>query len=162
MACWACSLVQPRTTCLPRVDPPTVIWTHPYQQFINKIPWRHVYRPICWRHFHNWDSLFPGDSSSSQGHEAKGAHLHFFAKDLCKYDKVRTSRFGACSISYPFFFFNISNRQPKFITTILTAGHTTELGNPSQNSQRYDDQLLSGKSGHSNMVWSLLNGKQES
>jgi hypothetical protein len=53
MACSACFLIEPRTTC-PGMAPPTMGWALPHQSLIKKMPYRLAHSPLL-RHFLTWD-----------------------------------------------------------------------------------------------------------
>lgn len=59
MACSSYFLIQLRTYV-----PLTVGWALSHQSLIKQISQRFTYRPIWWKYFLNWSSLFPDDPGS--------------------------------------------------------------------------------------------------
>ena len=90
IACSACFLLAPRTTC-PGVATPTVGWALPDPPLIKKMHHRLAQKPIWCRHFVNGDSLFSEDCTLSQVDiklESTKSHKKF--KDTHIGEKKRT------------------------------------------------------------------------
>lgn len=82
LACFDNLFIQPRLTCL-RTLPPTMVSAllHCYHSH------RHVQRPVWWRQFFNWGSLYP-DMSSLQPRSVITIHhdlwfLYLYIERLC-------------------------------------------------------------------------------
>lgn len=79
MAYSTCFLMRPQDH-LWGMAPPTISWALPHQSKIKKMHNRYAYRQILWRHFPNWNFLFPNDYLVSSWH--KTSRHTALAKDL--------------------------------------------------------------------------------
>lgn len=64
-------VLRPPRTSRPGVAPPTVWCTIPHQSFIKKMHLLSYLRPVWWKHFLNWVSLFPDNCSLCQAEKTK-------------------------------------------------------------------------------------------
>lgn len=74
LTAWLFPACSPCRAIYPEMATPTVGRAFPYQSLIEKMPHGLVYRPVWWRQFLMWGSLFPDGSS------------------LCQLDKTKTKK----------------------------------------------------------------------